>query len=248
MRISVCMATYNGALFVAEQISSILCQLNYDDELIIVDDCSTDNTLEIINELNDVRVKLLCNKSNIGVNHSFSRAIMASSGDYVFLTDQDDVWLKGRVELMLNNLINSNVCLLTSNFSWIDEFGESTFVKFDGVSSTNSKNYFKNVFDIFTGKTNYFGCAMVFSKSLVNYIVPIPSFVESHDLWIAKIGNLIFSQMHLDDTTFLKRIHDNNTTSTVSKRNFLFKLFSRFIFIISIFVIYYRLLINDKNR
>ena len=248
MKISVCMATYNGALYISEQISSILCQLNYNDELIIVDDCSTDNTLNIIYEYNDIRIKLLCNKSNKGVNHSFSRAIMASTGDYVFLSDQDDIWLKGRVDLMLKNLLSENVCLLTSNFSWIVESGQSVFVKFDGVSAINSKNYFKNVFDIFTGKTNYFGCAMVFSKSLVKYIVPIPSFVESHDLWIAKIGNLFFSQMHLDNSTFLKRIHGNNATSTVSKRNVLLKLFSRFIFIISIFLIYYRLLIKDKNR
>jgi len=240
MKISVCMATYNGELFVAEQINSILSQLNYNDELIIVDDCSSDKTIDVINSFNDKRIILIVNNHNIGVNKSFSISILLSTGDYIFLSDQDDIWIEGRIEMMINHLVESKVDLLTSNFKWIDQFGNSTYVKFDGVSSLQSNRYIKNIFDIFIGKTNYFGCAMLFTKNLVRYIAPFPGFIESHDLWIAKAGNLYRSQVHLDDITFLKRIHKNNATSTTSKRSFIYKVFSRFVFILSIFVLLYR--------
>jgi glycosyltransferase involved in cell wall biosynthesis len=234
------MATYNGELYVAEQINSILSQLNHNDELIIVDDCSSDKTIDVINSFGDERINLIKNNKNIGVNKSFSKSILLSTGDYIFLSDQDDIWIKGRINMMIKHLVESKVDLLTSNFKWIDEFGKSTYVKFDGVSSFNSKNYYKNILDIFIGKTNYFGCAMLFTKNLVRYVAPFPSFIESHDLWIAKAGNLYRSQVHLDDITFYKRIHKCNTTSTTSNRKFIYKVFSRFIFILSIFVLFSR--------
>ena len=240
MKISVCMATYNGELFVAEQISSILSQLNHNDELIIVDDCSSDKTIDIINSFNDKRIILIVNNHNIGVNKSFSSSILLSTGDYIFLSDQDDVWIEGRIEMMINHLVESKVDLLTSNFKWIDQLGNSTYVKFDGFSSLQSNSFIKNIFDIFIGKTNYFGCAMLFTKNLVRYIAPFPGFIESHDLWIAKAGNLYRSQVHLDGISFHKRIHKNNATSTTSKRSFIYKVFSRFVFILSIFVLLYR--------
>jgi len=234
------MASYNGELYIAQQISSILSQLNPKDELIIVDDCSKDNTINLINSFEDDRIILIKNNKNIGVNKSFSKSILYSTGDYIFLSDQDDIWIKGRINTMINHLVKSKVDLLTSNFKWIDEFGNSTYVKFDGVSSLQSNNHFKNIFDIFLGKTNYFGCAMLFTKSLSRYIAPFPIFIESHDLWIAKAGNLYRSQVHFDDFTFYKRIHKSNATSTTSNRKFIYKLFSRFVFILSIFVLIHR--------
>jgi len=234
------MATFNGSAFIHKQIESILCQLKIDDELIIVDDCSTDNTVEIVSDFSDNRILILRNDQNIGVNQSFSKAILSSSGDYIFLSDQDDVWIDGRVNLMIEYLIENNVDLLTSNFSWINELDVPVFIKFDGVSSFRSKKYASNIIDIFIGKTNYFGCAMLFTKELIKYIVPIPKFVESHDLWIAKIGNLYRSQIHLDEITFLKRTHGTNMTSTISKRKTYQKVYSRLVFAISILIILFR--------
>jgi hypothetical protein len=103
-------------------------------------------------------------------------------------------------------------------------------VSFDGVSSENSARHLKNIIDIFIGKTNYFGCAMAFKRELVSLIVPIPSYVESHDLWIALAANQLGSNLHIDDKTQRKRRHDSNTTSTVSSRALFLKLRSRLIF------------------
>ena len=243
MNISVCMATYNGSSFIYKQIVSILDQLAIDDELIIVDDCSLDTTLDIVSSIIDNRIVVFKNDVNVGVNQSFSRAILAAKGDYIFLSDQDDIWIEGRVRLMIDYLNKNNVYLLTSNFSWINEFDIPVVVHFDGVSSLRSRNYFGNIWDIFVGKTNYFGCAMLFRREMKAYIVPIPNFVESHDLWIAKIGNLLGSQVHLDNITFLKRIHRSNMTSTSSNRRLFAKIYSRYIFLKSLIYILLRRLI-----
>ena len=84
--------------------------------------------------------------------------------------------------------------LLTSNFKWIDENDNPIEVLHDGVDQKDSKKYLKNVLDIFIGKTNYFGCAMVFKQELTSAISPTPKFAESHDLWVALAANILKSQ------------------------------------------------------
>jgi glycosyltransferase involved in cell wall biosynthesis len=233
--ISVCMATFNGEAYVSRQVISILGQLQPTDELIVVDDCSTDGTLEIIRKINDPRISIHVNDRNRREVFSFSRAMSLGKNDLLFLSDQDDVWLPGRVALMQECLLSSGTNVVTSNFDWIDENDKPINVRYDGVKSHSSKMYFKNIVDIFLGKTNYFGCAMALRREFAQMVLPIPSFVESHDLWIALASNLAGSNVHLDERTFLKRKHNNNTTNTVSTRNLSQKLKSRLVFLRSIF-------------
>ena len=110
------MASYNGAKFISKQIKSILSDLNSSDELIIVDDFSTDETIEKINKFNDPRIRLYVNNENKGEIFSFNRAIQYAKNDYIFLSDQDDIWHQGRSDLMINYLSKSPAMLLTSNF------------------------------------------------------------------------------------------------------------------------------------
>ena len=232
--ISVCMATYNGEKYVAEQISSILTQLSERDELIIVDDCSSDLTRNIIANFNDQRIKLYINDKNYREVYSFSKAISQAKNAIVFLSDQDDIWNPGRVNLMLSALMRSRGTLLTSNFDWINSYGEQISIKYDGVHSLDSRRWCKNILDIYIGKTNYYGCAMLLRKDLLGFILPIPKYVESHDLWIAMAGNMSGSNLHIDQRTFKKRQHATNTTSTISTRPTISKIWSRVIFTISL--------------
>lgn len=241
MDVSVCMATYNGLPFVLDQVRSILRELDLDDELVIVDDCSNDGTVQAILSLDDSRIVLLQNEINLGVVRSFSKSLETAKGEYIFLSDQDDIWKAGRLALMKEAMDLGGYNLVTSNFEWIDENDNYTFIKYDGVSEKNSSNYLGNIFEIFLGKTNYFGCAMLLNRALVNLIVPIPFFVESHDLWIAKSGNLTRSNFHMDSKTFLKRKHTRNASSVISHRSIFKKLFSRIIFILSIIFISQRI-------
>ena len=240
MSISVCMASYNGENFIEKQIKSILLQLSPSDELIIVDDCSTDRTVERINAFKDSRIQLVQNISNSGEILSFSKAISLSKNKYIFLSDQDDIWITGRVKLMIDSLEESKSHLVTSNFSWINDDDLPIDIEFDGVFSSASNKNLKNILDIFIGKTNYFGCAMLFKRELIPIICPIPRFVESHDLWIAFISNILKSNLHIEEHTFLKRKHNSNVTSTISNRPISKKLFSRVIFLLSILLIYKR--------
>jgi hypothetical protein len=133
---------------------------------------------------------------------------------------------------MKEKILESNALLLSSNSEYINSFGNEIEFKVDGVDEIKSFKYFTNIFDIFKGKTNYYGCAMVFKSELKKYILPVPNYVESHDLWIAMAANLLKLNLHLNEPTIKRRIHGNN--ASVLKRNFFLKLKSRLIFIRSI--------------
>lgn len=238
MNVSVCMAVYNGEKYILEQMTSILEQLTLDDEVIVVDDFSNDNTLKILENLSDPRIKIYSNDRNKSHVFSFGRAISLANNEILFMSDQDDIWIEGRVSLMTNKLLGTGALLVSSNFEPIDMNGKKISFPVDGVKSSNSCKYLKNILDIFVGKTNYYGCAMAFRKDMVKVILPIPSFVESHDLWIALASNLMGSNVHLDEKTLRKRIHNNNATAT--GRSLFMKVRARFIFVISIIVLFLR--------
>jgi glycosyltransferase involved in cell wall biosynthesis len=102
--ISVCMATYNGAKYIKEQMDSILCQLGKDDEVVVSDDGSTDSTLDIVAEYGDSRIKIVRNTGAHNFIRNFENSLKAAHGDYIFLADQDDVWLPDKVAKIMQIL------------------------------------------------------------------------------------------------------------------------------------------------
>jgi glycosyltransferase involved in cell wall biosynthesis len=231
---SVCIATYNGEKFIGRQIESILEQLSGDDEVIIVDDCSRDRTTDVVSGFNDARIKIFSNDRNRREVFSFGRAIELCKGDTVFLADQDDIWLPGRVAIMEDALARSGALLVTTNFDSIDEEDRHIPLSYYGVHSGGSRHYLRNIRDIFMGRMNYFGCAMAMRRELIPVVAPIPAYVESHDLWIALAANLFRSSVHLDEKTLLKRRHQTNVSGLVSNRKLYMKLRARMIFLQSL--------------
>lgn len=244
MNISVCIATYNGARYIETQLNSIIDQLEINDEVIIVDDCSTDNTIKIIESFKDSRIKINKNEVNHGHVFSFNRALELSTKDIIFMSDQDDVWKVNRVFLMKEKLLKSNTLLLSSNSEFINSQGDNLNYKIDGVDLRNSSNYYRNILDIFIGKTNYYGCLMAFKSELKKVLLPIPDFVESHDLWIAMAGNILKSNIHCNDITLSRRIHQTNA-STIN-RSIILKIKSRIIFFISLVLLFIRKKNNNE--
>ena len=228
MAVSVCMATYNGERFLQAQMQSILDQLSPLDEIIVVDDCSTDETRSLIDSFCDPRIRLFINDRRRREVYSFGRAIGLSRNAQIFLADQDDIWLPERVGRM--SIALERAALVTTNFEWIDADGKPLSVAVDGVRAGGSGKFLKNIANIFIGNTSYFGCAMAFRRDLVPLIQPIPAYVESHDLWIAMAANVIGSNVHLEDPSLLKRRHDGNASWTVPGRSLVAKLWSRAIF------------------
>lgn len=215
------MATYNGERFLREQIDSILCQLNPEDELIISDDGSTDGTLEIIASYQDSRIKLLHHKKKpeyekikysrnfYYATDNFENALTAAQGDYIFLADQDDVWLPNRVEKMVS-VLNQYDCVMC-NVNLIDQTGKVI------------KNHFffknpvpKNVL-LYILKTRILGCCLAFRKGLLNYSLPFPRTLLSHDYWLGCIAIFNFNFFFLEEPLLLYRRTNFNVSTTSSK-------------------------------
>lgn len=239
-KISVCIASYNGSKFIREQLESILNQISRDDEIIVVDDCSSDNTVEIIKGFRDLRIKLYLNEFNVGACRSFARAIDIANGYFIFLADQDDVWCPNRVEKMLAVFDHDDVLLVSTAFDLFGEKLNDDYVrKFLFLKEEDSNKNFKNIINIFLGRASYFGCAMVFRKSFRSMILPIPNYVQSHDLWIAKAANLLGVNKHSEIITLSRRIHGNNLS--VVSNSLMVKLYARFIFLLSLVHLFGRL-------
>ena len=113
------MATYNGAKYIKEQLDSIIPQLREDDELIVSDDASKDDTLKIVESYNDPRIKIFHNE-NHGVAHNFENAMRQATGDLIYFADQDDVWLPGKLDKMEKFLTEGGYDTILCNCSLVD--------------------------------------------------------------------------------------------------------------------------------
>src|SRR4051812_18123666 len=115
-KISVCVAAYQGRRYIALQLRSILQQLTTGDEVIVVDDSSTDGTYDEARKIQDTRLLVLRNAANQGVLRTFEKALSHCSGEIIFLSDQDDIWLPKKVETVLNVFVHDpEVTLIASD-------------------------------------------------------------------------------------------------------------------------------------
>jgi len=241
------MATYNGIRFLSEQLESILPQISGSDEVIIVDDSSTDSTFEFLKTIDDPRVRLFQNENNKGINSTFERAILLANNEIIFFSDQDDIWLEGRVNIMLDKLLDTGVMAVSSNFEFMDGDGKRLFESsYRKLRVEDSNKYFNNIVGIFFSRRNYYGCAMAIRRDLLNLILPLPKFVESHDLWIATAANLIRSNSHIPKSTLVRRIHGKN--ASVVQRNLMLKIKSRVIFLRSIMILVLRIFLFKISK
>lgn len=207
MKISVCLATYNGEKYIKEQLNSILSQLGNDDEIIISDDHSTDNTIEIIKSLEDDRIKIFVNNLEKGYSKNFENAINHSSGDIIFLSDQDDVWMKDKVEKMLEALEKSDLVISDALIS--DENLDPTFGSHFKLHSVKT-GFFHNWL-----KTRYIGACMAFKKETLKKIMPFPpnQTLCAHDYWIANVGELYYKTSIITEPLIKYRRHNSNAST-----------------------------------
>lgn len=210
--ISVCLATCNGGPYIEEQLRSILEQLGESDEVIIGDDRSDDDTVARIERLADPRVRVIVNESRLGHVQNFAKILGMARGEVVFLSDQDDVWLPGRKDLMLNQLSAvPGALLVASNFDLMDGRGMPTGT-FDRLRNT-PVNPWLRIFLVFAGKMPYWGCTFAMKRELLNSALPIPKCIESHDIWIAIVGNMRGRVVNFEGSTLRHRVHKTNVTA-----------------------------------
>ncbi len=207
--ISVCLATYNGAGFVHKQISSILDQLGPADELIVSDDNSTDATLDIVMGVQDDRIKLIHNNLKKGLVSNFENALNHAKGNYVFLSDQDDVWLPDKVNHCVGLLAEYDLvlsdCIVVNQH---DSVVWQSFFRHRGSKPGFLNNLYKN---------SYMGCCMAFRREVLTYVLPFPKAIHVHDWWIGLMvevrGKPYFTNKPL--INYVK--HGGNATPTGEK-------------------------------
>lgn len=238
--ISVCMATFNGAQYINEQITSILAQLSVADELIISDDGSTDDTLFIIKNIADHRIFLIPQSLNkLGVVKNFERAISYAKGNYVFLSDQDDIWLPGKVEAVVTALNNS--LLVVTDCNVVD--ADLKLIKPSFFDSRKSgAGILKNII-----RNSYLGCCMAFHKSLLSDAMPMPANVPMHDMWLGLIAETKGKVCFLPRPLLLYRRHGNNVSPTAEKSDF--SLYRKISYRVRLcYLLFCRLLFNKLKR
>lgn len=209
--ISVCVASYNGAQFIKEQVESILSQLSPEDEVVVSDDGSIDNTCDILLNLNDNRIKLFHNTGEKGVNGNFENALIHSKGDIIFLSDQDDVWLPGKVKECVNALSEYD-CIVHDAFI-VDT--NLNIIKDSFFQSVNAQPGFVHNWI----RNGHLGCAMAFRRKILDDCLPIPSNLPVwHDMWIGLISNVKYRVAFIPFKGILFRRHSANTSVTSKSR------------------------------
>ena len=216
--ISVCIATHNGEKYIKEQLVSILEQIEDSDEIIISDDGSTDNTIELIHSLDDDRIKIVTiehSRKNMKphwyVTKNFENSLKHAKGDMIFLADQDDIWMPNKIEKCIKG-IGENIALL-HNLRCVDINANSL-----GYDWYNQKEKFRKYNILMMGHTHQ-GCALCFKKELLNFILPFPENLYTHDFWIGIIAELKGGLRFLDEDLMKYRIHGNNTSIDACNKN-----------------------------
>jgi glycosyltransferase involved in cell wall biosynthesis len=175
------MAAYNGARFIEAQVQSILPQLAASDEIVIVDDCSHDDTVARIQNIGDGRIRLFSHERNEGIVATFEEALRYATGQILFLSDDDDLWAPGKVEQVVKEFeAHPEVQIVTTRAALIDDHGarlpDARVNRYGKFLSGFWCNIFMN---------HYQGSAMAIRASLLGHVLPFPRHkLFLHDVWI----------------------------------------------------------------
>jgi len=208
-KVSVCIATYNGEKFIYQQIKSILPQLLENDEIIISDDSSTDNTLDVIRKFKDKRIKIYDNNCFKSPIFNFENALLKAKGDLIFLADQDDIWMDNRIEIQKNylktfDMVVCDAILIDEN----ENILKNSFFKLNNSGSDLLKNFIKN---------GYLGCCMSFNKKILDKSLLFPAKIPMHDMWMGLISEIYGKTFFCEEKLVKYRRHNNNFSTTSGK-------------------------------
>lgn len=208
--ISVAMATYNGSNFIEEQLDSILSQTYKNIEIVIVDDCSTDNTMEILSQykLKHPCIRVFRNERNINVNQTFNRALGLCRGELIAISDQDDIWISNKLEEAYSSI--GKYSMVYSNSLLVNEYGgllgRRMFKKHDLYTGNDPRSV--SIFNNVAGHT------IIFKSEILKDILPIPQ--HSHyDWWIAFVAANRKGLMYMKNPYAMHRIHSNNVSKGI---------------------------------
>lgn len=203
------MAAFNGERWIGAQIASVLASPQVD-ELIVSDDGSTDATRELVQGVGDARIRLV-DGPRAGLIRNFEHALQQARGDVIFLCDQDDIWLPGKVERVATALEGCGL-VVTDCRVVDDSLAElhPSFFRFNRSRPGVLRNLIKN---------GYLGCCMAMRRGVLEAALPFPAGIAMHDWWIGLVAESMGPTCFLDEPLSLYRRHGGNAspTSTRSK-------------------------------
>lgn len=218
---SVCIITYNGEKYIKKQLHSIIKQLNDEDEIIVSDNGSTDKTLEIIKSFNDNRIKIYSYKNDnnnysgiwktcYNVGRNAENAIKHAKGDYIFLADQDDIWIEGKLTTCVERLKEKD--LVITNHTTVD-------ADLNPLKNIKPNKLLQPTFLNTLLKTQFLGCCMAFRRSLLSHILPFPKEPLMHDIWIGIMAMKYGKIEIIQDSYLLYRRHSKNASTNIEKKS-----------------------------
>lgn len=230
--IDILLASYNGEKYIAEQIESILDQTYKDWFLYIKDDCSTDNTVNIINayekRYRDKIKVVVSDKPTGSAKDNFFSILQYSKSDYIMTCDQDDVWIPEKIEITYNKmkeaensykdipiLVHTDLKVADENLNIISD----SLLKMQNLDSSRDKLNNLLVQNIVTG------CTVMVNRKLLDYIMTIPKNAIMHDWWMALIAASLGKIKFIEKPTVLYRQHNHNDVGAknVNSANYILK-------------------------
>ena len=225
LMISVAMASYNGEKFIKKQLISLLNQTTKIDEIIICDDCSTDNTVQIIKNIQslykDFNIQLFINKENVGYKKNFKNVLSKCKGNYIFLCDQDDVWKKNKVEKMVSIMkADKKIKVLASSYELIDSNDNIIQSSTNLYKSYVSSHSLKCIsFEELIVGNSFQGCSLCITPEINDKFQKCFDIYFHHDWLINLYASEIRGMYYVNEALFQYRIHENNAIGLAGLSN-----------------------------
>lgn len=218
--ISIAMAVYDGEKYLRQQVDSILHQTMQDFELIMCDDCSKDKSWDVMLSLakEDDRIRIYRNEHNLGFKKNFEKAISFCKGDYIALSDCDDIWTFDHLETLYNNIGNNAIAC--GNALLVDENGDSLgmTLRYQEAFDWNPQNDTDKLRSILLFRNPYQGSSMLMPRWFVEKAMPIPNEVDYHDVWFAVFACLCGGISYTDKVILKYRRLNTSVTGLRKKR------------------------------
>jgi len=216
-QISIAMCTYNGAPFLRQQLASIAGQSLPPGEIVVCDDGSGDDTLPILETFGrscPIPLRLERNPQRLGVTANFAKAISLTTGDIIFLCDQDDVWQPRKVACTLQALEDPAVALAFSNAHVVDAQGQPAGYRlWDSIWFTPAEQKAVaegNALPVLLRHAVAAGATLAFKREYLPLLLPLPDLPNAHDVWIALLLACVARIQPIDEDLIAYRLHANN--------------------------------------
>jgi glycosyltransferase involved in cell wall biosynthesis len=205
---SVALAVFNGAEFLPQQLESLVLNLRPGDEIIAVDDASTDKSVAILEACQWPDLRIIRHEKNRGVFAAFETALHAARQEIIFLCDQDDIWLPGKRDAFVEKFSNDPDCkAVVSDVEVITGQGDVVVPSFMATRGGFKGGPFANF-----ARNRFLGCAMAVHRSILELALPIPRVVPMHDMWLGIMAGLLGNVRYVDRVYLRYRRHGGNTS------------------------------------